>query len=245
MKEYKTNKDLMFYCTENEFKRFIEIIAENVDKKYYLKEYNFIKNKFIELLIGMKNNSVKIIFKYSNKLFDDCYIFDGLYMADRKENSEKALSNIISIIESKILLVTKKDELFCCVCKKLIGYIFNEDGEISLHDEEKPNQLFSDYEIEKCVSCGNYACEDCGSVYGCAEEWYYEFVCDNCNNYQEDDDNYILNWISCRLDDGDENYENCCECNNREECLERASDSHRGNIMFEDSLDSGFWDSIY
>lgn len=75
-------------------------------------------------------------------------------------------------------------------------------------------------------------------------EYLKEEVDDLIKTPEEDVDDYILNWISCCLDKDDENYENCCECSKREECLERASDSHRGNIMFEDSILSGGFDSM-
>jgi hypothetical protein len=269
MKKYDYREELMFYMYDNDMERFctnviqyfkndLKINLTCVGTKDNEITFNFIADKL----------SLNLLFIYDNSLFNYSYKFNGIYECSTYKGSRNIINKLYWFIRDKYLIVTKKEPLYCNDCGKQIGWIFNDFGNeddsiCCIGSKSQPeNVMYDYYELHRCDECGNFYCDDCTSY-----DYDYNFTCDSCKekhfnehkekkcdgecwncaydnvcNYEENLLN--SNWKSCRFDEDDDRYEECDDCEYRDECLSDAEDNRSGYAAFCDCIVGHGYDSM-
>jgi len=265
MNKYSYKKKTCFFLWDDcKVIDFSNEITEYFKNKYKITiECKGIDKEFINIKFITDDNYVIMKFKYDESLFYNCYKTDGVYECEKYIGTRPIINKLMAYLFDEYLLITKKEKLLCHKCGKITGIIFNdfEADEKSICagggecDDDK--RLYSYYEngINKCNICGKYFCEDCFNdrteiCDECNESEFNEYKekeCDNnCEsciynnncNYEEN----LLNskYVDCKLDEDDEDYEHCDECEYRNDCLEEIEDAILGEACFEEMASDAY-----
>ena len=271
MKEYNYGKSIMF-CVFNDINGYCEDLKLEFFKKikdnHIKMNVDYVEKNFISIEFMTYDNIMKLVFKYNDFLFNNCYQFDGIYQSENYIGTKPIITKLFSYLKKEYVIVTKKEPLLCTGCEEQIGWIFNDDGlddnSVCACGSDILDKDMYDIHMEsyRCCECGDYYCNDCGY----SNDYDFGFVCNTCK--EEEFENYkncqcngdcdecmydwkcnyeermLEKWATCKFNENDKRCEDCENCNCREECLSDAEDSRDGYAMFKDSIVGCGYDSM-